>query len=234
MFGWSDRETKATAKLYIGGDKPACIYSIGKYLVTVPGVTPEAELPVTYREDGRYGKPTDTLPNMEITDGVIRIPITDLVEQVLERSEPVEIAQTLWQDENVRNAFIDCLVTRYNEQGVGDADRRKFLQDVKEAVHSKALDCLSSKMASLEYDVAKRSFFYHEVNAVNDMLANADYKRLDGTPIRLRHEDSDPDFKIGGKHWNDAQAFWRAEVAKLFPFYESTNTEPTEDVNDVP
>ena len=78
-------------------------------------------------------------------------------------------------------------------------------------------------MAKLEYEVSKRSFFYHTVNDANERLRNIELAlrgRFGVEDIelpRLPHENNDPDFKIGGKHWNDARDFWRCEVEKLFP-----------------
>lgn len=207
MYGWNDSPTKAECKLVADGNP---VYDIGKYQVTI-----HPDKSVTYQT--RYGHTTDpraTLPNMEISDGEIRIPATDLVGLILSRLDPVELARALWTNDDVKEAFMDCLVTRYNEQGIGDAERRKFLAGVKEAIHSKALDTLASTMASLEYDVAKRSFFYHEVNRINDWLHEQ------GHETRLRHVDNDPDFKIAGRHWNEARQHWREEVAMRFEVTE--------------
>lgn len=203
MYGWNEAPTKAESTMTVN-DEP--VYDIGRYQVTI-----HKNGTVTYRT--KYGHTTDpraTLPNMEISDGEIRIPATDLVGLILSRLDPVDLARALWTDAEVKEAFMECLVHRYNEQGIDDADRRKFLAEVKEAVHSKALDGLASTMASLEYDVSKRSFFYHEVNRINDWL------REQGHDVRLKHDDNDPDFKIGGRHWNEARQHWRDEVVKRF------------------
>lgn len=228
-YGWNERDSKVEPRHFIGGDKPAAVYEIGTYQVTVSCGSPESAPEVTYR-NSRYqsADPRQTFPNMGVKDGEIRLPVTDLVGEILTRLEPVELAQALWADDAVRAAFMDCLVTRYNEQGIGDADRRKFLHDVKEAVHDKAVDGLRKKIGSLEYAVSKRAFFYHEINTVNDRLREVEVMlrgRFDVSDIelpRLRHEDNDPDFRIGGKHWNDARDDWRKTLLAMFPALQET------------
>ena len=235
-WGWNDRPTKAEVKHLIGGEKPAAVYRIGRYEVTVPG----AELDVTYRSPyDRQTDPRSTFPNMEVTDGEIRIPVTDMVDEILSRIEPVELAQALWQNDDVKREFMSCLTTRYSEQGIGDADRRKFIADVKEAIHDKALDVLASTMAKLEYEMDRRAQHYHEIIRINDVLREHDVKvgrsRKDGAgewftemvPLQFDQLDRAPkndsggftrgELEIGGKAWEEARTFWRAEVAKRFP-----------------
>jgi hypothetical protein len=215
-YGWNERPTKATVRHFEGnadGSVVATIYEIGKYQVRVPG----SQVEVTYTVPGGYrdSNPRQTLPNMEITDGEVRIPITDFVEEILTRLSPVDLAKSLWENQEVRDEFMVCLVESFGS--FSDADRRKFLHEVKEAVHSKAIDTLHNKMSSIEYDLSKRSFFYHQINDINAMLHDNECKRFDGTPIRLGHEDNDPVFKIGGTNWNEARDFWRQRVEELFP-----------------
>jgi hypothetical protein len=219
-YGWSDRATKAESRSHIGGDNPATIFKIGQYEVTIPGANVEG---VTYRLPyHRNTDPRQTLPNMEIAGGEIRIPIPDIVAEVLTRLEPRELAEQLWSNAEVRAAFCEKVVSDW-EQDFTDSERRQLIRDLKESVHSKALDRLANKISSLEYSMSKRAFFYHESNAINDRLYEVERElrgRLGDESItlpRYRHEDNDPDFKIGGKHWNDARDDWRDEVRKLFP-----------------
>ena len=211
MFGWHERPTKAECVATVN-DEP--VYEVGyQWHVTV-----HKDGSVTYRKKHSIRSDASTLlPNMRADGEELCIPITDFVDVILSRLDPADLARALWSNEDVREAFMDALAERFSQGGVNDADRRKFLVKVKEAVHSHALDSLREKMSSLEYDMSKRSFFYHEVNRVNDFLREQGYVHADGTPIRLRHEDADPDFKIGGKHWNEARDWWRGEVLKRFP-----------------
>lgn len=220
MWNWNERPTKAEPKHSTGGDTPATVYAIGKYEVTVAG----DEREVSYRVPSHYrGDPRASLPNMEIVDGEIRIPMTDFVEEMLSRVPAVELASTLWDNKEVRDAFLDVAVDRWGSCFTDD-ERRRFLRDVKETIHSKALDKLASTMATLEYDSAKRSFHYHQVNSANESLGNLE-ERLrckfgdpEITLPRFQHHDHDLDFKISGTHWNEARDGWRKEVIQRFPF----------------
>lgn len=235
-WNWNERPTKAEIAHHIGGDEPKVVYRIGQYEVTIPG----AEAEVTYRVPShRKTDPRATFPNMDIADGEMRIPVTDLVDVVLSRIEPVELARALWQTEEVKNEFMSCLTSRWNESGIGDGDRRKFLADVKEAIHDKALDRLASTMASLEFEADRRAHHFHEISRINDALRDLDVKVSRGRtneagewvtePVLLQFDQLDRSTKnaeggftrgeleVGGKAWEESRAFWRSEVSKRFP-----------------
>ena len=235
-WNWNERPTKATVKYYIGDDDPSTVYSVGKYEVTIPG----AEVEVTYRVPyHRQTDPRSAFPNMDVTDGEIRIPVTDMVDEVLSRISPVELAQALWQDEDVKSEFMSCLVTRYNQMNIGDADRRKFVECVKEAIHDKALDRLASTMAKLEFEMDRRAHFFHEISRINETLRNLGVKvdrgrcDEDGNwvteQVLLQFNELDRptkdesgsftrgELEVTGKAWDEARAFWRDEVLKRFP-----------------
>lgn len=235
MYGWNERPTKARVKHLIGGDAPAAVYSVGKYEVTVPG----QEVEVTYRVPYYTNSdPRRTLPNMEITDGEIRIPVTDLVDEVLSRLDPVELARALWQNDEVKAEFLDCLAERWRQEGIEDGDRRKFLTKIKEAIHSKSVDALASSAAKLEWTFSKIANHYDEVRRINDTLRELDVKVMrsslvDGewvqSQILLQFDDRDRPVKdetgrflrgeleVSGRCWEEARDYWRDEVAKAFP-----------------
>ena len=232
MYGWNERPTKADAKHYIGGDQPAAVYEIGQYQVTIGGATPENEPVVTYTHKYRHtSDPRSVVPNMEVTDGEIRIPVTDLVGEILKRLDPVELARALWTEQDVREEFMECLITRYNESGIGDAERRKFLSGVKESVHSKALDNLASAMYKCEFELSRISNHYDEVRRINDFLRENDIRRPNGELVQLNTRDHSiknetgtfqrGELEVSGKSWEEARDHWRKEVARRFP-------EPTE------
>lgn len=236
MFNWSNRPTKAKVTHHIGGDTPAVVYKVGQYEVTVPGDETEVTYSVPYH---RQTDPRSAFPNMDVSDGEIRIPVTDLVDEVLSRIAPVELAQALWRDDDVKNEFMSCLVTRYNGMNVDDADRRKFIDGVKEAIHDKALDCLASTMGKLEFEMTRRANFYQEVRRINETLRNLDVKVNRGRtneagewatePTLLQFNELDRptkdesgsftrgELEVAGKAWDEARAFWRDEVLKRFP-----------------
>lgn len=216
MFDWPNRPTKVEAQHRITGDNPRRVFQIGKYRVEVPD-DPEADATYHVPSYGR-GEPTEPrahFPNMEVRDGEMRIPLEDFAAAVLSRVEPTEIAVALWQDADVRAEFMDALTRRWNERGIDDGDRRKFLAGIKEAIHSKALDEFAYTAQKLERAFGAKWFFYHEVNSVNQRLHEAGYEDREGNPIRLRHEDSDPVFKISGANWNEAREHWRQEAEKM-------------------
>lgn len=235
-WNWNDRPTKAIVKHYIGGDDQGTVYSVGQYEVTIPG--PEVE--VTYRVPyHRQTDPRSAFPNMDVTDGEIRIPVTDMVDEVLSRIAPVELAQALWQNEDVKSEFMSNLVTRYNQMNIGDSDRRKFIEGVKETIHDKTLDRLASTMAKLEFEMDRRAHFFHEISRINETLRNLDVKVNRGKindagewvtePVLLQFNELDRptkdesgsftrgELEVAGKAWDEARAFWRAEVLKRFP-----------------
>ena len=223
MFGWSDRPTKAEVKYLGGGESPARVVTVGwgQFEVTIPS---DQDADITWKKPyGVTGDPRQTFPNMEVRDGEMRIPLEDVVSSILARVDPAEIAVALWSNDEVRAQFVEAMVTRYSEMNVGDADRRRVLDGIKEAVHSKALDILASKMASLEYSVAKQSYLHTQIRDINDTLAHYEVTRPprgdeEGPqPLRIKDESQVPEFKIGGIAWNEARDFWRAEVLRQFP-----------------
>jgi hypothetical protein len=223
MFGWNDRPTKAEVRHLIGGENPARVVSIGwgQFEVTIPD---DRKADITYRSPHyRSSDPRQTFPNMEVRDGEMRLPLEDVVGAILARVEPAEIAIALWANDDVRNEFMEAMVARYNERNISDADRRKFLAGVKEAVHSKALDTLASSMSSLEYAIAKNYFLHSEIRAINDMLEHYGVTRpprgdeTEPQPLRVRDENQVGEFKIAGTAWNEARDYWRSEVSRQFP-----------------
>jgi hypothetical protein len=212
-FGWNEKPTKASPKRYLGGDNPAAVYEIGGYEVTVRHADD-----VTTKHLFRHGAdPRQTLPNMEIADGEIRIPVTDLVPLVLTRLDPVELARALWQDDDVKESFMDCLATRWSEEGIGDVDRRKFLLRVKEAVHSKAVDDLAETMRKLEFDVGRRFNMFDQIKGINAYLRDLDICRSDGTLLQVQTDAAaGGTFSIGGTVWEEARDHWRSEVRERF------------------
>ena len=223
MFGWNEKPTVAEVKYRLGGETPARVVTIGygSYEVTIPD-NPDAD--VTYKKPRHtYGDPRTAFPNMEVTDGVMRIPLDDIVSAILARVKPVDIAVSLWADEEVREQFIYAMGERYSSSNIGDKDRRKFLSEVKEAIHSKALDRLAGAMAKLEYTHSGKFSVWREVDRINNTLEHYGVTRPprgdeDGPqPLRISDPTRDGQFSIGGEVWNEARDYWRDEVARLFP-----------------
>lgn len=228
MYGWNDRDSAIERRHAIGnedGTIKSSVFEVGQHTVTIDGDIESIRYRRTY---GQSTDPRRTLPNMEIADGEIRIPVTDLVEETLRRLDPADLARALWSEsEEVRAAFMDCMRERY-ESGITEADRRAFLASVKEAVHAPSLDALNSKLNGLEYAARNTTHFSHQIYELNNYLRQREIKGYDGETLQIRAPDADPDFKIGGTHWDEARDYWRAETAKLFPLQSQAPPSPVE------
>lgn len=207
---FSDRASKLEARHLIGGEHPARVFNVGRHEVTVYD---DGE--VTCRQPSGYqGDPRRSLPNLEIVDGQIRIAMEDLIDEILARISPEELAVSLWANDEVKERFMEALSERWTSDNVGDGDRRKFLDKVKEAIHSKALDRLADAEAKLEYEVAKSWSAYQEISRANDRLAHWEITDSDGNPFRLKDPTCYGEFSIGGAAWNEAREHWRHETRK--------------------
>ena len=211
MFAWNDRAMKLEHKGSVkSGDGPIRqTYACGKYTIEIQS---DDEVEVSARVP-RYGHSENM--DLSVSDGEIRIPVAEMVPVILSRLEPAEIAQELWSDDSVKAEFTELFVERYGS-GFSDADRRGFLAEVKESVHSKALDDAISKLQSLERRYGEKWFFYHEIHRINDALADGGYKDRDGSPLRMRHSPDDDAFSVGGKTWVDARQHWQETLTEMF------------------
>lgn len=227
MYGWNDRPYKVESRTRIEGDDPRNIYEIGRYNVAI-----HDDGSVAYwNRYGHSSDPRSVMPNMDVVDGEIRIPVSDLVGEALKRLEPADLAKALWVEREVRDEFMDMLTNHYYGE-MDDGERRIFLTKVQSELHDRIVDKLADKMASLEYNLSKKWYLHDKIGAVNhyirhinEILADKDVRRSDGEPLQfsdvgfgfVQDEDNDPDFKIGGTSWNEARAFWRKEIVERFP-----------------
>lgn len=256
MYGWNNAPTKAKLKQINqtgSGDAitaAVAIYEIGygvyEVSLPVPIERPDDwEAPaLTWSQPYRINHDVKSaLPSMDIDGDTIRIPVTDMVPMILDRLDPADLARALWQNDDVKAAFMDSLVTRYNEQGIGDADRRKFLHGVTEAVHSKALDRLAGSMAKIEYETNRITNFYDEIRRINKTLRDQEVmvsrevwddatKQYIRKLVPLQFDEREHardatgnhtrgDLAVGGRGWEEAREFWRKEVLKQFPMPEA-------------
>lgn len=213
--------------------------STGEDVYRIPGqwTTHEVRVPEGTElrmQDNRWAHktstdPRSTLPNVEVKEGVLVIPLSDMVEMVMARAEPADIARELWANDEVRDEFISCASTRYSSGGIGDEDRRKLLTALQSAVHDEALDVAVRQLQSMEHDVRQitvKNFrtdsygmHYNRVlewveRSCND-VAVAEFKREFGDSWPDRGPDSE-DFAIGRKHWNESSTFWRKKLLEMF------------------
>ncbi len=207
-FSYSNREHKLTSNLTIGVTNPAKIYKVGRHEVLV-----YENGEVTCRQPyGYQGDPKQVLPNLEICDGQIRIAMEDLIDEILARIEPEELAVSLWANDEVKERFMDALAERYSHSNVDDKDRRKFLDKVKEQIHDKALDGLHSSMAKMEYTISTHWSCWKVIREANQYLEAIDCRKADGALYRIDDPTRSGQFSIGGATWNEARDHWRHEI----------------------
>ena len=217
-YGWNTKPTKAKFKHHIGhgeGEPRDDVWEIGRYSITVA-----ADRSVTFwepRRDHRAHDPRATFPNIEVDDDDIRIPITDIVDTILTRLDPRDLARALWDNEDVKAEFMECLVERYNLEGIDDNDRRKFLAGVKVAIHDRALDDAVTLLQSQEHQFARDHNFVNQVHRTNDMLREMDVRKDDGSLLQINWNLNDGIMRIGGEAWEKARDDWRKEILARFP-----------------
>lgn len=162
---------------------------------------------------------------MSVSNGEIRLPIEDLLDIVLARVEPVEIAEALWADRDVRDRFVECLHNQYASDHVNDATRRQFLALVQEEVHSKSLSRAASAASSIEHDRSCNWYFWDQISQLNTAFqswaerarkVHPDIEPFDPAAWPVMDPAHSPDFKIGGKTWEEAREHWRARLEQLF------------------
>lgn len=181
------------------------VYEIGRWFVELH---PDGE--VRYRPARRDHKgPLDVFPNMDVSDGMLRIPLDDMIEAIVNRADPVDLARALWANEDVRNHLMEEMALSYGD--MPEAQKVEFLTKIKESVHSTALTRAVNAVMSFEHSFGRKWYFYHEVNRINEYL----YEK--GIDVRLKHEDHDENFRIGGKWWEEARKHWREELKSMFP-----------------
>lgn len=207
-WNFSNRPAKVEPMHTIGGERPARVYSIGRHNVTVYD---DGEV-TAHQPSGYQGDPRRSLPNMEIIDGQVRIAMEDLIDEILARIEPEELAVSLWAHDEVRERFMEALAERFSQDNVGDKDRRAFVDKVKEQIHDKALDDLHSVMAKMEYTISTGWSCWQEIRACNEWLERCDVRDSEGNAYRLKDPSFNDQFQIGGATWNEARDHWRHEI----------------------
>ncbi len=226
MYGWNDKPNKAK---YTGTSDGVAHFDAGEYTITVDVVDGETE--VTYRHKTRHtSRPDHTFENMVIEGGVMKIPVSDMAAEVLKRLAPVDLALALWENQEVKDAFVECIGARWDGLWTDD-DRRKILHSIKESVHDQALDKLGAFFANtLEHAARNRTHYMHSLGEADtairryeeDVVAlwNRSWPDLEAPELpklpRVKHIDHDPEYRIGGKHWNEARDYWRKLVAERF------------------
>lgn len=204
------------------------------------------EFQITVWEDGEVtaqrkyyatSDPQSTFPNMTVEGGSINLPIDDLVEFLLARITPEELAEGIISDDDARAALLHKLAERYSEPGFTDADRRDFLTKVQQQVYAVAVDRAVERLNKDETNERSRADYYRwKAVELGHYTGIYEYtlRQLEGDEGRTkafteRHtspeklaayikENRDPIVTESvGPQWYESRDFWRQELLKAFP-----------------
>lgn len=179
------------------------------------------------RQTNRYGDGHEM--RVRVQDGELTFPLEDLVPLVLERLDIRGLSAMICGDEEARRALLDALVTRYNENGIEDQDRRYWLAKVQETIHDKALDRFVDAMTGIERTASQMGYRAMGDIAYDNVLRH-ELERAGVAPEaaleasrRYHPEQGLIDMKpyvwnvgFGQGAWHEAREFWRAKAAELF------------------
>jgi hypothetical protein len=212
------------------------IYKIGKYNVQI-----NYSKRIVYVSEP--DRPERIDQSISLMDGVLNVDFSFIVEEVLRKCDPIEIARGMCEDADVREHFIESLAERWSQDNVGDAERRKFLTKVGCAVNEITVDRLADTMRKWEYEFCRRAYVDEHVSNINRTLRElnvmvqgpstysssvpGEWERGPDVLLQMRRLDertTDADGKsipgpvaITGQAWEQARTYWRDEIGRLFP-----------------
>lgn len=228
--GWMDRRARVESTGdSVEGDRCWARYAVGEWRVLVPKVE-GAEAPVLLVERCRRGAgpAARELPGLIDEDGRLTIQLEDLVQLVLDRSTPEEVARVLWVDDDVKEAFMDQLVGLYQRENT--PERRRFLQRVQAEVYANALDRAVERISAVEWRVRDGEQAWRVVAEANRRIvgANSHIRQHNaelpegGTPMHeippissAQDPDVHPEYRIGGVLWHDGREAWRDRLQRV-------------------
>lgn len=176
---------------------------------------------------------------IDVYEGELRLPLEDLIPQVLDRLEVEDLARMITADEAARRCVLDALARYYNDAHIEDADRRHWIAATKAAVHDRALDRLVDAMSSLERHVAALGYRAMSDIAYDNVLdhelrdAGVDPEKAREARHRYQPRQELIDFRpyvdtigFGQGAWNDARDYWREQTKAMFANVEVPEREP--------
>lgn len=201
---------------------------------------------ITVWEDGEvtaqrkyYAKsdPQSTFPNMTVTEGQINLPIDDLVEFILARISPEELAEGLMQDDDARAALVYKMAERYSSPTFIDGDRREFLTRVQQQVYAEAIQRAVERLNKAEEAHRSQADYYRwrkgEVNQYRQLYEFAarlvdrtdtfreEFAQCHMHPDKLLaflEEHRDPSvIESVGPQWHESRDYWRKRLEEFFP-----------------
>lgn len=239
---WGNRASRKEPDCTVNGER---VFKVGGYSLTVPDSHDEpAKVAHTYN---RWGRDENPMPNISFSEGEMRIPVEDFVDLILRRVPAAELAEGLWQNDEVRDAFVECMIQRYRGP-VEDADRRKVLSGLQVEIRAKSIDRAIERLNNVESDLRAKShrsrweqaqfghytslyerhkvtlFEMREAGLLSDEQIS---KRLSlfTTPEDFKKwidEKSDPVTRESvGPSWQESRDFWRKKLEAAFPEQET-------------
>lgn len=230
------------------GDRKGTVYSLHEFDITV---WEDGEV-TACRKYYAKSDPQSTFPNMTVYDGSINLPIDDLVEFILGRIRPEELAEGLMDDDEARAALVYKMAERFSSPTFIDGDRREFLTKVQQQIYAEAVGRAIERLEKAEASHRARDDYFRW-KAVETGLYRNLYEMheealfqlresgvLDDEGVRQRkslliHPDRlDADIKEGrdpvvkesaGPQWHESRDYWRNKLAEFFPEPQTSEAE---------
>lgn len=203
-----NRTSKVKSNVTENGRK---VYEIGPYAVYID---PDGNVSYLDRRRRGYGDPFADI--VGVSYGQLTIHLEDLVDIIVARSEPPELAEALMRNDEVRQEFLERLVTNV-DSGFSKSERLDFAKSIGKGVENQNLNKLMTIMAKLEYSASQRSSFYHQINVMNYRLRRLDVRDPysdTGGVLQFKHDHEDETLGVGNSNWREAFEFWREDALK--------------------
>jgi hypothetical protein len=244
---WGNRASVKQPDCIANGER---VFKVGGYSLTVPdGHDEPAKVAHIYN---RWGRDENPMPNLSFSDGEMRIPVEDFADLILRRVPADELAEGLWHNDEVRNAFVECMIERYRGP-VEDDDRRKVLHGLQVEIYAKAIDRAITRIDHAEAELRGHSnrsrwealqlghykglferyrVTLHEMREAGLITDEQLHQRLrmHSTPEEVEkysHDLTDPVVKeSAGKQWQESRDYWRTRLEAFFPEPETPGPTP--------
>ena len=236
MFLSRYQDRQSTLKVdheIVNNDRKGTVHSLNEFDITV---WEDGEV-VARRKYYAKSDPSSTFPNMTVSDGSINLPIDDLVEFLLARITPEELAEGLMEDDDARAALVHKMSERYSSPTFIDGDRREFLTKVQQQVYAIAVDRAIERLNHRESGERSRDDYYrwkavelghyaglyeYARSRLGDNLdALQDFASRFTSPDNLAKyiaDNRDPVVKEStGAQWYESRDYWRKRLEEFFP-----------------
>ena len=231
-------DTKTLECDFIDGNTGEAVYKIARQYGVTEIRVPQGTV-VRCRED-RHRTMYDSapridreLPGIMLAEDAIVIPFEDLAATLLQRAEPAKLAEALWQKSpEVRESFMHALASSFADASITDAERRRFIREVKEDINTVAIEQHVKFFSDLESKLRERWHTFDVWNAVQSWWrglnerarqAHGDEfaRQLEALAGPAPFSGPDPEYaqyQVVGIEWNAAREFWRKWATEQFAF----------------